>query len=58
MGNLNIDQKERQPRKGMALCVLAFFLGAPFLSDDLLYLSFQWDQNVPAILLGEHRNAT
>lgn len=43
---------------GLALSVLAFFLGAPFLTGYLLYLSFRCDQNMQAILLGEHRATT
>ena len=39
---------------GLVLGVFAFFLGAPFLTAYLLYLSYKCDQNVQAILLGEH----
>jgi len=40
---------------GLALGVLAFFLGAPFLTAYLLYLSFRCEQNIEPMLLGEHR---
>lgn len=38
---------------GMALGVMAFFLGAPFLCSYLLYLSFTTDGDVKSMLLGE-----
>ncbi len=40
---------------GLGLGVLAFFFGAPFLTAYLLYLSFSCNNNVAAMLLGEHR---
>ncbi|MCH9672284.1 MAG: hypothetical protein K0U93_12620 [Gammaproteobacteria bacterium] len=40
---------------GLVLSALAFCFGAPFLTGYLFYLSFRCDQNVQAMLLGEHR---
>lgn len=39
----------------LGLAVLAFFFGAPFLTAYLLYLSFQCDGNIEAMLLGERK---
>lgn len=39
--------------QGLALGVLAFFLGAPFLSIYLLYLSFNVDGDAKRILIGD-----
>ena len=40
---------------GLGLAVLAFFFGAPFLTTYLLFLSFQTDGDVKAMLLGAQR---
>lgn len=42
---------------GLALGIVAFNLGAPFLSAYLLIVSFQTGGNMKAILLGEARAA-
>ena len=40
---------------GLLLSLLAFFLGAPFLTAYLLFLSFRCEGNSKVMLLGEHR---
>lgn len=42
---------------GLVLGVMAFFLGAPFLTTYLLILSFRLNGDVKAMLLGEARAA-
>ena len=40
---------------GLGLGLLALFLGAPFLTAYLLFLSFRSGGNVQVMLLGDHR---